>query len=56
LNNLSVTKTKNGELEFVVERDPRRIFDRMVAWFVRHNAPVPLSSQEFQNGLRSRFV
>jgi len=55
LKNLSVVKAKNGELEFVVERDPRRIYDRLVAWFVRHDAPVPLSSDEFLSGLRSRF-
>jgi len=55
LRNLSVTKVKDGELEFIVERDPRRIFDRLVAWFVRHDAPVPLSSDEFLSGLRSRF-
>jgi 16S rRNA G966 N2-methylase RsmD len=56
LKQLAVSKVKNGALEFIVERDPRRIFDRMVAWFVRHNAPVPLSSQEFQEGLRQRFA
>jgi REP element-mobilizing transposase RayT len=55
LRQLAVSKVKNGALEFIVERDPRRIFDRMVAWFVRHHAPVPLSSQEFQEGLRQRF-
>lgn len=55
LKQLSVTKAKNGELEFIVERDPRRIYDRLVAWFVRHDAPVPLSSDEFLSGLRSRF-
>lgn len=55
LKNLSVTKVKNGELEFIVERDPRRIYDRMVAWFVRHDAPVPLSTDEFLASLRSRF-
>ncbi|MFZ0258121.1 MAG: DNA methyltransferase, partial [Gammaproteobacteria bacterium] len=55
LRQLSVTKAKNGELEFIVERDPRRIYDRLVAWFVRHDAPVPLSSDEFLGGLRSRF-
>jgi DNA modification methylase len=55
LRYLPVAKTKNGELEFIVERDPRRIYDRMVAWFVRHDAPVPLSSDEFLSGLRSRF-
>jgi hypothetical protein len=28
----------------------------MVAWFVRHNTPVPMSSHEFQSGLTQRFV
>lgn len=55
LKQLPVVKMKVGELEFVAERDPRILFDRMVAWFVRHSAPVPLSSQEFQDGLRARF-
>ncbi|MDO4232137.1 MAG: DNA methyltransferase [Lautropia sp.] len=55
LHNLSVTKIKDGELEFIVERDPRRIYDRLVAWFVRHDAPVPLSSDEFLSGLRTRL-
>ncbi len=55
LKQLSVTKLKDGALEFIVERDPRRIYDRLVAWFVRHDAPVPLSSDEFLSGLRSRF-
>lgn len=47
---------KHGELEMIVERDARRLFDRMIAWFVRHNAPVPVSSEEFQEGLRQRFA
>jgi hypothetical protein len=55
LRQLPVAKHKLTELEYIVERDPRILFDRMVAWFIRHNAPVPLSSQEFQDGLRSRF-
>lgn len=55
LRQLSVTKVKNGELEFIIERDPRRIYDRLVAWFVRHDAPVPLSNDEFQISIRSRF-
>jgi hypothetical protein len=53
---LPIKSGKAGELEMVVERDPRRIFDRMIAWFVRHNAPVPISSLEFQEGIRQRFV
>ena len=55
LRQLPVTKFKNSLLEVVVERDPRRIYDRMVAWFVRHDFPVPLSTQEFLEGLRSRY-
>lgn len=55
LRQLPVSKAKNGTLEIVVERDPRRIYDRMVAWFVRHDFPVPLSTEDFLDGLRSRF-
>jgi len=56
LKYLPTVKLKNSELEFIAERDPRILFDRMVAWFVRHNTLVPLSSQEFQEGLRQRFI
>jgi hypothetical protein len=56
LSYLPRVKVKGSELEFIAERDPRIIFDRMVAWFVRHNVPVPMSTQEFQAGLIQRFV
>lgn len=56
LSYLPVSRKKNDALSFVPERDPRIIFDRMVAWFIRHNVPVPVSSQEFQEGLLQRFV
>jgi len=56
LKYLPTVKIRARELEFISERDPRIIFDRMVAWFVRHNTPVPMSTQEFQAGLIQRFV
>jgi len=56
LGYLPVVKTVSGALEFIPEREPRIIFDRMVAWFIRHNLPVPLSSQEFQSGLVQKFA
>lgn len=56
LNYLPIVKVRDGELEFINERDPRIIFDRMIAWFVRHNVPVPMSTQEFQAGLIQRFA
>ena len=55
LKQLPTVKLKHGELEFIAERDPRILFDRMVAWFVRHGADVPMSSLEFQEGMRRRF-
>lgn len=56
LKYLPVVKINEGQLEFVAERDPRIIFDRLVAWFVRHSFPVPMSSQELQSGLKQRFT
>jgi DNA modification methylase len=55
LRYLQVIKTNGGSIEFIAERDPRIIFDRMVAWFVRHNMAVPMSALEFQTGLSQRF-
>lgn len=55
LKYLPTVKAKNGVLEFIAEREPRIIFDRMVAWFIRHNFQVPMSAQEFQAGLKQRF-
>jgi DNA modification methylase len=56
LKRLPVVKVKSSGLEFISERDPRIIFDRMVSWFVRHGIPVPMSSAEFQAGLGQRFT
>ncbi len=55
LGNLPVVKAKAGELEFITERDPRILYDRTVAFYVRHGMPVPLSSPEFQASLADRF-
>jgi len=55
LNNLPIVKPKGGKLEFITERDPRILYDRTVAFYIRHGIPVPLSSPEFQAGLADRF-
>lgn len=56
MENLPRFKAGAGRVEFITERDPRILYDRVVAWFVRHGAPVPLSSQEFQSGLAQRYA
>lgn len=55
LRNLPVVKAKGGQLEFIAERDPRILYDRMVAFYVGHSTPVPLNSGEFQAGLAEKF-
>ena len=42
-------------LTIVTERDPRMLYDQMVAYYVRKGYPVPLNSSEFQDGLAQRF-
>lgn len=56
LKYLPVTKQQGASLQFVLERDPRILFDQMVAYYVRKGYMVPISSQEFQAGLVQRFV
>ena len=56
LKYLSVINQHGGLLQMIPERDPRILFDQMVAYYVRKGYPVPMSSQEFQIGLAQRFI
>ena len=56
LKYLPVTKRQGPLMLFVPERDPRILFDQMIAFYVRKGYPVPISSQEFQVGLSQRFI
>jgi hypothetical protein len=56
LTYLPVIKRQNNAIQFIPERDPRILFDQMVAYYVRQGYPVPLSSPEFQDGLAQRFI
>lgn len=56
LQYLPVSKQQGALLQFIPERDPRILFDQMVAYYVRKGHLVPVSSQEFQLGLSQRFI
>ncbi|NOQ23468.1 MAG: DNA methylase [Candidatus Aegiribacteria sp.] len=56
LGYLPVVKNKDNELIPIPERDPRILFDQVVAYYVRKGYPVPISSPEFQRGLAERFL
>ena len=48
---------KQGESTITVpERDPRIIYDRVVAYFVGHNMLLPISSGDFLASMSQRFV
>jgi DNA-directed RNA polymerase subunit RPC12/RpoP len=56
LKYLPVSKRQGTLLQLIPERDPRILFDQMVAYYVRKGYPVPISSPEFQQGLAQRFI
>lgn len=58
LKQLPAVKITSGfpqELLNIVERDPRRVYDRMASWFIRHGAMVPISTPDFLAELAVRF-
>jgi hypothetical protein len=52
---LPVIKKQAGDTVPIPERDPRILFDQMIAFFIRKGYPVPISSKEFQLGLSQRY-
>lgn len=56
LNHLPIYILKNTQLECVIERDKRILYDRVISYFVQHGYAIPMDAQEFQIGLRERFI
>ncbi|MEJ6017541.1 DNA methyltransferase [Aeromonas caviae] len=56
LKYLPVVKVQEKSLLAIPERDPRIIFDQVVAYYVRKGFHLPIDSKEFQLGLVQRFI
>lgn len=56
LGHLSVHLQKDNMTTAIVERSPKILFDRLIAYYVQQGYPVPMDAQEFQAGLRERFL
>ncbi|MCQ8879339.1 site-specific DNA-methyltransferase [Pseudoalteromonas shioyasakiensis] len=56
LNHLPIIKREGNCLSIIPERDPRILFDQIIAYYVRNGKTVPISSQEFQSGLKQHFA
>lgn len=51
-----VKRGTSTHLIAVTERDPRILYDQVVAYYVRKGYPVPCNSSDFQSGLAQRFI
>lgn len=56
LEHLPVHLEKNNKTTAIVERSPKILFDRLIAYYVQHGYPVPMDAQAFQAGLRERYI
>ena len=56
LLHLPVHLEKDMKTTAVVERNPKILFDRLISYYVQRGYPVPMNAQEFQQGLRDRFI
>ena len=56
LEHLPVHLKKDNATTAVVERSPKILFDRLIAYYVQHGYQVPIDAADFQNGLKDRFV
>lgn len=56
LLHLPVHLRKDNSTTAVVERSPKILFDRLISYYVQRGYPVPMNAQDFQKGLRDRFI
>jgi len=54
LSHLPVHLLKENATTAVIERNPKILFDRLIAFYVQRNLPVPIDAGLFQKGLRER--
>ncbi len=55
-NHLPVHLVKENATTAVIERSPKILFDRLIAFYVQRTLPVPIDAALFQSGLRERFI
>ncbi|MGR4018316.1 DNA methyltransferase [Vibrio harveyi] len=56
LAQLPTVQFDGSTISYIREREPRILFDRMVAWFISNRISIPMSSAEFQSELLTRYI
>ena len=56
LQHLPVHLQKDNSTTAIIERSPKILYDRLIAFYVQRSLPVPIDARKFQEGLRERFI
>jgi len=56
LHHLPIHLTSGNSTTAIIERSPKILFDRLIAFYVQKGLPVPIDAGKFQQGLRERFA
>ena len=56
LNHLPIHFINENTIIAIIERSPKILFDRLIAFYVQRNLPVPIDAGLFQKGLKERFI
>ncbi|TXH59591.1 MAG: hypothetical protein E6Q89_02080, partial [Bacteroidia bacterium] len=56
LTHLPLHLVKDNSTSSIIERSPKILFDRLIAFYVQRGLPVPIDAGKFQQGLRERFI
>lgn len=56
LEHLPIHLVSGNSTTAIVERSPKILFDRLIAFYVQRGLPVPIDAGKFQQGLRERFI
>lgn len=56
LNHLPIHLVKGNATTTIVERNPKILYDRLIAFYVQKGYPVPIDAKDFQKGLRERYI
>ena len=56
LHHLPVHIKKESNTTAIIERSPKILFDRLIAFYIQRGLPVPIDAGKFQQGLRERFI
>jgi len=56
LHHLPIHMVKENATTAIIERSPKILFDRLIAFYIQKGLPVPIDANKFQQGLRERFM